>query len=282
MHIHTMTAGKSIDKTFLTINKKLKDLSEVRILVEETIYESFPDDFEIDEEKKKERENERKAIIGAINTVREKCRLLEIGFEEIRLKDTSLLSVREALISLTQHSKDTRLTFNLSGGTKMLSLATFVMALWLDAEIYLTPRTGQLEHINIPRMHLNDIQKNPNYIEALKILYTYAKKVNQLNRKQTENNNPDMEPFPWMPGKDFNRELTKNYQHTRFKGETKETKSPNKSVISKIKDQLEEWNLLEERVKPKNKREKEYRLTADGEWALVMLNSQGREHLNIV
>lgn len=275
MHIHTMTAGKSIDKTFLTINKKLKDLSEVRVLVEETIYESFPDNFEIDEKTKKERENERKAIIEAIDTVRENCGLLEIGFKEIRLKDTSLLSVRSALIPLTQHSKDTRLTFNLSGGTKMLSLATFVMALWLDAEIYLTPRTGQLEQINIPRMHLNDIQKNPNYIEALTILHSCAKKTNQQIRKESEDNYPDKEPFPWMAGRDFNRELSNNFHHTKFKGESKETKTPNKSVISKIKDQLEEWKLLEERVNPKSKREKEYRLTADGEWALVMLDSQG-------
>lgn len=273
-----MTAGKSIDKTFLTINSKLKEISQICILVEETIYENSLDDSEKEEERKKERED----IIKAIDNVREHCRSLEIGFDEIRLKDTSLLSLRTALTPLNNHPTGTRLTFNLSGGTKMLSLATFVMALWLDAEIYLTPRSGKLEQINIPRMHLNDIQKNPNYIQALKILSSHTERmVPQMKNNSLDADSEEMVQS-WMAGRDFSREMTKKFQPVRFSGDSKETKEPNKGAISKIKGQLEKWNLLEERVNPKSKREKEYRLTADGEWALMMLTCEESSHSKTV
>ncbi|WP_157202277.1 hypothetical protein [Methanoplanus limicola] len=256
-----MSAGQSIHNTFPVVFSNLKGINEAWVFVEEGVYENEPEN-ENDSEEKKERRKTKILIQQSIKSMEVKCRENFVKFREIRVKNTSLTYIRDSVLLNLNKTDYSRISFNLSGGTKMLSLSLFVMALWLNGDIYLTPRGGGIEKIAIPKMHLTEIRQNINYINALKIL---ARK-NEKSHEEDE--------ALWVPGKDFSRILTVKYRPARLNGEEKIKKSPNKGTISKIKSQLEEWGLIEERSRPGNKREKEYRITSDGIFALAILNSE--------
>ena len=256
MHLHIISSGENIHNTFPTSIKYLDGITNVGVVVEDDIFRDNPGDNAYKKETKPK-------IRNAIDQLKKTCETMSIGYNEIRIPDTSLISVRDAILLTSQDLPDARFSFNLSGGTKMLSLSLFVMALWLDAEIYLAPNTKRLESVAIPRMHLSDVRKNPNFVEALQIL-------GRKNGQETSDPNIGS----WTPGKDLSRVLTERYQPIRFSGDNSTKNKPNRGTISKILAPLEEWGLIEERIRPQNKREKDYRLTKDGSFALVILKAE--------
>jgi hypothetical protein len=122
------------------------------------------------------------------------------------------------------------------------------MALWLDAQVYLTPRNDHIEQILIPQMHLDEIRRNPNYPEALQTL--------------------SGAPGEWMTRQNFAR--TFKYKPSRLPGDEKTKRTPNRGTITRILQQLIDWGLIEESFCDKSKRAKQYRLTPHGEFAQKM------------
>lgn len=260
MHLHIISAGESIHGTFPTALKNLERITHVAVVVEKDIYlENKDDSLYLKKTKPK--------IQESINKVKIQCETIAVTFSEVRIQDTSLISVRNTILDLISHydPKNMRLSFNLSGGTKQLSLSLFVMAIWLDGEVHLTPEEESIKHFSIPKMYLRDIQKNPNYVQALVILGGYMGQILSENNKNK-----------WMPGKAFAKEMISTYTPIRFMGEKKQERTPHRGTITKILSPLMEWELIEERQRPNNKREKEYRLTQDGIFALSILSSEGR------
>lgn len=259
MHLHVISAGEHIHETFTTTMKNLNGITDVGVVVEENIYaENSSDSDYLKITKPRIRE--------AISEVRKICETLSVNFHLIKIPNTSLLSVRDAiLLSISNNSAESRLSFNLSGGTKMLSLSLFVMAIWLDGEIYLTPSSSQLEELLIPKMHLNDVRKNPNYVNALKIL-----------GKNSKSGSDKKYVAEWMQGRDFSRIMKEEYERVRFPGDNSAKTKPNRGSITKIVIPLEEWGLIEERYRPGSRRDKEYRLSNDGMFALSILQSEER------
>ncbi|MCQ1537825.1 hypothetical protein FTO68_02325 [Methanocalculus taiwanensis] len=260
MHLHIISAGESIHGTFPTALKNLERITHVAVVVEKDIYsEKIDDSLYLKKTKPK--------IQESISKVKVQCKTIAVTFSEVKIEDTSLISVRNAILELITHynPENLRLSFNLSGGTKQLSLSLFVMAIWLDGEVYLTPEEESIKHFSIPKMYLRDIRKNPNYVQALVILGDYmGLKMNTNNKNK------------WMPGKAFAKEMISTYTTIRFKDDKKQERTPHRGTITKILSPLIEWELVEERQRPNNKREKEYRLTQDGIFALSILCSEGR------
>jgi len=192
-HLLFMSAGERINQTFPICVKCLDGITHTIIIVEEGVYHDLPDDPEHLRPVKPQ-------IRQAIEGVRTICEPLAISFAVIRTPDTTIHSIRDAVLTTTRRYPVARYSFNLSGGTKMLSLSLFIMALWLDARIYLTPSDDRIEQVLIPRMHLDDVRRNPNYATALSI----------LSRRGTGN---------WTSRQDFSRELEKDYRPSRFSGD---------------------------------------------------------------
>ena len=259
MHLHIISAGANVHKTFPATLKHLTGITHVGIVVEENIFQILTDD-------PPHLKLVKPQIQNAISEIQTTCERLAVEFQEIRIPDISLISVRDAILATTSMAPDARVTFNLSGGTKMLSLSLFAMAIWLDGEIYLTPDDETVEQIAIPKMHLNDIRKNPNYIEALRIL-----------GEKSKNTHPSLAQITWMPRADLTPLMNKRYQPVRFSGETSIKRVPNKGTITKILAPLEEWGLIEERYQPGSKKKKEYRITSDGSFALAILRAESNE-----
>lgn len=256
MHVHFISSGENIHNTFPTTLRSLNGITDVVIVVEESIFQDDPNDSpHLKETKPKLRES--------IEGVCEICEKARIHCTVARTPDTTLECVRDSILPLTVNRPDAKLSFNLSGGTKMLTLSLYTLAIWLDGDVYLTPRSGNFEHFSIPKMHLNDVRDNPNLTTAL--FYLGDNNVN--NSTFTEEQN-------WKLGKDFARYMKNNYTPKKSEDDRKMDRKPNRSSISKFIFRLEEWDLIEERVSPKSKREKEYRITRDGLFALAILRAE--------
>lgn len=250
-HLLFMSAGERINQTFPICVKSLEGITHTFIVVEEGVYHDLPDDPEHLRPVKPQ-------IHQAIEGVRAICEPLAISFAVIRTPDTTIHSIRDAVLTTTRRYPVARYSFNLSGGTKMLSLSLFIMALWLDARIYLTPSDDRIEQVLIPRMHLDDVRRNPNYATALSI----------LSRRGTGN---------WTSRQDFSRELEKDYRPSRFSGDQGVTRSPNRGTVTKILQQLIEWNLIEESFCRNSRKAKQYRLTLHGEFAWKVLQAEEQD-----
>lgn len=256
MHIHFICSGENIHNTFPTTLRSLNGITDVSIVVEESIFHDDPEDPDILKETKPK-------IRESIKGVCEICEKVRINCDVVKTPDTTLESVRDSIIPLVANQDDAKFSFNLSGGTKMLTLSLYTLALWLDGDIYLTPRSGNFEHLSIPKMHLNDVRDNPNYPTALFFL-----------GNKNLNNSPSKEDRIWKSGKDFSIYMKNHYVAKKLSEERKTDLKPKRSTISKFIFRLEEWNLVEERISPKSKREKEYRITRDGLFALAILRAE--------
>ena len=250
-HLLFMSAGERINQTFPICVKSLEGITHTFIVVEEGVYHDLPDDPEHLRPVKPQ-------IRQAIEGVRAICEPLAISFAVIRTPDTTIHSIRDAVLTTTRRYPVARYSFNLSGGTKMLSLSLFIMALWLDARIYLTPSGDRIEQVLIPKMHLDDVRRNPNYITALSI----------LSRRDTSS---------WTSRQEFGRDLEKQYRPSRLADDPKVTRSPNRGTVTKILQQLIEWNLIEESFCHNSRKAKQYRLTLHGEFAWKVLQAEDRD-----
>jgi len=245
-HLLFISAGEHVHETLPACIKNLKEITHVIVVVEKSVYHDLPDD--------RDRTNSAKPQIReAIQGVKAICDSMNIAFSEIRTEDTRINAIRDAVLAVTRQHPAAHISFNLSGGTKMLSLSLFIMALWLDAQVYLTPRNDQIEQILIPQMHLDEIRRNPNYPEALKILSDA--------------------PAGWMTRQDFAMEFT--YKPSRLPGDEKTKRTPNRGTITRILQQLIDWGLIEESFCDRSKKAKQYRLTPHGEFAQKMLRAEG-------
>ena len=250
-HLLFMSAGERINQTFPICVKSLEKITHTFIVVEEGVYHDLPNDPE-------HLKSAKPQIRQAIEGVQAICEPLAISFTVIRTPDTMIHSIRDALLMTTRQYPEARCSFNLSGGTKMLSLSLFIMALWLDARIYLTPSDDRIEQVLIPRMHLDDVRRNPNYVTALSI----------LSQRDTGS---------WTTRQEFGRELEKRYRPSRFVDEPGVTRSPNRGTITKILQQLIEWSLIEESFCHNSRKAKQYRLTLHGEFAWKVLQAEDRD-----
>ena len=213
MHIHFISSGEHIHDTFPTTLKSLDPIDHVAIVAEESIFHKYPDDSEFDKDTKPK-------IRASIEQVCEICKLMKVNCDVVRPPDTTLESVRDSLLPFAVNQQDANFSFNLSGGTKMLTLSLFTLALWLDGDVYLTPRSGNFEHVSIPKMHLNDLRKNPNHPKVLHFL--------------GQSSNGQQESLPegtWKRGPDLRQYIEKNYEPVKFPGDKKTDKVVTKGTI---------------------------------------------------
>lgn len=246
-HLLFISAGEHIHETFPACIKNLEEITHAIVIVEENVYQNLPDDPEY---MKATKPQIREAICG-VQTI---CNSMRILFHEIRTPDTGMYSIRDAILTAIHQYPAARYSFNLSGGTKMLSLSLFIVALWLDAQVYLTPRNDQIKQILIPKMHLDDVRRNPNFPRALEILSTNSK--------------------GWMTRQNFAVQMEKDYKSSRFPGDDKMKRTPNRGTITKILQQLIDWDLVGESFCDTSRKAKQYRLTPHGEFAQKMLQAE--------
>jgi hypothetical protein len=177
-----------------------------------------------------------------------------VEYEIKVISHISLETIRDSVLEILEKHPDAKYYFNISGGTKVLSIGLFVMSLWLEGTAYHIDSSNHFQKLTVPKMHVKDISQNPNYVNILEILKKSP--GNKLSRIQLFTTLKDKyQPVRELKGKD-ERKLTGG-------------------VLTKLISNLIKWGLVEEGYKEGSKKEKEYMITEDGLFALKFMKSQG-------
>lgn len=255
-HIHIISSGENIHNTYhLAISNS--QITRTYVIVEEDIYRISPKD----DDSRRERKEKIQAAIREVKSISEK---VKIPYETIRIDSVTLESVRDAVLEIYNKYPDARFSFNISGGTKVLSIGLFVMSLWLYGEVFYTPSGTSIQRLAIPKMHVKELSANPNYIEILKSLScsTSAKDKNVM-RKVTR--------------KDLLNEMKKHYKPVRDFGESTTKRELGSGTLTKLLANLLDWELIIEEFRPGSRKEKIYSIAPDGDFALKFFMIQQKK-----
>ncbi|KGK99660.1 hypothetical protein LI82_00075 [Methanococcoides methylutens] len=250
--IHIMTAGANVHNTFSIAIYNISPASEVYVIAEKRIF--------ADSENPKTQEA-REAIRNSIGDLKKLATpIAKKGvYVKIIEKDT-LDHIKDAVFEIYKNNPDAQYYFNVSGGTKILSIGLFMMALWLEAKPYHIDMEGEANEIPIPKVHIEDFQANPNRVTILKILA--AQKPS------------DDEKLKKLSRKELFKELSKEYIPIREKNRTK--RELKDGVFNSLTSNLLDWKLIGEKHVEGSKKEKEYILTSDGEFTLKFVSLKGK------
>lgn len=242
-HIHVVSGGSSVYNSFKLAVRKFPMDNEI-IVIEKNVFENL-EDPNFNEDKKKEL----KAISDAI--IELEFALDDLGIQHSRylLEDSSLNSLSDMIIDIYSKYKDSHFYFNVTGGKRVIPFRLFMFANWLGGTSYYADiENSHVEVFNVPKIHLEDIRKNPNYMIILESIYEKGQSI-----KYTDLFSKTAEKYIPMRQKKVENEKLQ------------------RGTFSKLKESLISFGLIEEEYLPDNKRNKIISLTYDGKLAYKLL-----------
>jgi hypothetical protein len=266
-HIHIIGAGEQIEAACAAAIRDLHDITRIYVFADNELYSNSSRD---DERTK----THKTAVREAVNGVKALATSLEIPASLVYIDMPASVFVAAAVQTIKSGYPGARYTFDLSGGSKDLALALFQVSLWLDGEAYYTfagPRRAEpSEKLVVPKIPLRDVAANPNYMRLLAVLAGTPGKNDTTPRI--------------LPRSYLFTQLESFYVPVRTKG-VKTNVSPTKTdaitgkravipvlsqgTFSSLMDALLSADLVQEVPGPaKNRKEKNYRITASGTLAL--------------
>lgn len=246
-NIHFISPGEHIHDTYpLVINKD--HITRTYVIVEKEICKDSPNDDQF-------RRSRKEAIRNSIHEVKEISKKAKINYQTIFIDTVTLEAIRDAVYEIYRKFPKAEYSFNISGGTKIHSLGLFWMSLWINSKVYHTPTDSTINTLFIPRMHLQEISDNPNYIEIMKIL---------------DNKGKGKEPGShiFVSRRILSSEMQTEYHPKPDPDNDKIKRKLSEGGLTKFLWRLQELKLILEQFQEGRRREKEYLLTADGDFAL--------------
>ncbi len=253
-HIHIMNSGKSLEDTFPRVVRSDMPMTTVILLTdEETLTSQDP-----------ERSEARELVKKAISKVEKLSKELKIDSQRIILKEVTLPELRDRIFDLKKEHPTAKLYFNLTGGKRALSIWLFMLSWWLQGKAYYVDEvTGDIMDLNVPKIPLNEISKNPNYKVVLSIIYEWRGK-----RK------PGAQGWDLMPHNILFENFISDYIPVRAGVHEKEKM---RGTLTKLINQLYEWGFVETGFIGESRKNKYIRLTQDGEFAYRFLQTSCTE-----
>ncbi len=237
-HIHIISSGETIHETFPISINELK-MDRAIILVEDDVF--------------RDSDNKHHPLIReSITKVEELAGILKKSFEIKRIPGISLENIRNAVLDIFNQYPDAVYYFNITGGTKVLSNGLFMMSIWLEGTAYHVGEGGKFQILAVPKIHVEDIKKNENYISILEILADSKENI--------------------MPQKKLFIEMEHKYKPIR-EIHRKLKKSLSRGTLSKWIQDLILWGIVEEDYIKNNKKEKLLKITEDGIFTLKFINA---------
>lgn len=253
-HIHVMNAGKSLEGTFPRVIKSDMPITSVILLTdEETMTSQDP--------KGKE---ERDKVKEAIKNVEQISEVLKINTRKIILKNVTLPELRDHVFDLKKEHPNAKLYFNLTGGKRAISIWLFMLSWWLEGKAYYVELNDEIMDLNVPKIPLKEISKNPNYQVVLSIIYEW-----RANRK------PGTMEWDMMPYSILYDKFQSNYIPVRTGAHEK---GKMRGTLTKIINPLYEWGFVETGFMGDSRKNKYVRLTQDGEFAYRFLQTSCTEN----
>ena len=166
-HIHIIGAGEEIGAACAAAIRDLQDITRIFVFADSELYSNSSRD---DERTKAHKT----AVRVAVNGTKALAASLKIPASLVYIDPPASGTVAAAVQKIKSGYPGARCTFDLSGGSKDLSLALFQVSLWLEGDAYYAyagPRgAGPSEKLAVPKIPLRDIAANPNYLRILTVL----------------------------------------------------------------------------------------------------------------
>jgi hypothetical protein len=249
--IHIMSAGANVHNTFSIAIYNISPASEVYVIAEKRIYEDS-NDSKIQES--------RIAIRESIDNLKKLATpIAKNGVYTKIIEEDTLDYIKDEVFEIYKNNPSAQYYFNVSGGTKSLSIGLFMMALWFEAIPYHIDMEGIAKTISVPKVHIEDFQSNPNRVTILRI----------LNQQRPS----DVDNLKRLPRKKLFEKLSKEYIPIRDK--KRADRNLKDGVFNSLTRDLLAWNLIDEGYIEGSKKEKEYILTSDGEFTLRFVSLKG-------
>ena len=128
-HIHIISAGDSIHKTYPAVLKDLRTVTHTFIFAEKEVYSNTTRDNTI-------KRMWKCAIRDAIDEVNTISLFRNISCALVCIDGTTFDSIRDPVLGILSDHPDARFTFDISAGSKLLSLGLFSMSLWVEGDSY--------------------------------------------------------------------------------------------------------------------------------------------------
>ena len=268
-HIHIISAGEQIEAACAAAIRDLQNITRIYVFADNEFYVNSSRD---DERTKAHKT----AVREAVNGVKALAASLKIPASLVYIDPPASGSVAAAVQKIKNGYPGARYTFDLSGGSKDLSLAHFQVSLWLEGDAYYAfagPRgTGPSEKLAVPKIPLRDIAANPNYTRILTVLSSPPGKAEPASRILPRSYLfTQLEPF-YVPVKKSGVRM--NISKTKTDAVTgKRAVIPvlSQGTFSSMMNTLVGADLVQEVPGPAgNRKEKYYRITASGTLALQL------------
>lgn len=257
-HVHIISAGGHIHTAFPAILRELPDITRTYVIADSTSYGTSPDP-QVD--------RQRAATRHAVDAVKELCASLSIPFARETVHSPVYASARTALAKILRENRKARFTFDLSGGPKNLCMAIFSLAPWAGGEVW-SSFDGKIPHrVPVPGRDIRAMLKNVNYQTILAVL---------LRNRPVPSNPADI---PFIPRPYLFSQVWPYYIRIRerkpepgvplpqYKRGRRPANDLSQATFSSFMVKLRNTGLIEEAEDTKNRKEKAYRISSEGETA---------------
>lgn len=276
-HIHIISAGMHIDTAYPAAIRDLQTVTRTFVFADTDLYTNSTKD---DEGTKAAKTTVRDAVTG-VKSISES---LKIPASLVYIDPPAFASVRNALMKIHRDHPGARYSFDLSGGSKDLSMALFSISLWLEGDAYYTfiDRTGRalLEKLAVPQRTGRDVRANPNYMRILSILGHTPGKTEQLTRVLPRSYIFTQLKSFYVPVRKKGVKTAKNATGKTDLNTGKKAIIPilSQGTFTNILSAMEARDLIRQEPGPGNNRlEKFYRITPGGELALQFFETKSRK-----
>jgi hypothetical protein len=246
-HIHIISAGEKIHEAYPAALRDLPTITHTLIFAEKEIYTNSA------------RDDTKKrlwmcAIRDAINAVNTHSLSRNISCALVCIDTATFDAIRDPVLGIFSDHPDARYSFDISAGSKRLSLGLFSMSLWVEGDSYYAFGNSPLRRVPVPAFPVKSLSENPYYLVILIILFRGIKTGTTRTLVPEETL--------------FNE--TKTWQVPAFDRQGTHRPEPSYAAFSCLVAALAGWALIDEVSDPGTDRGKLYCLTPDGELAIYV------------
>ena len=253
-HIHIISAGETIQKSYPAVLAGLGVVTHTFIFAEKEVFTDSPRD---DAQKRAWKRNIRDAI-GAVNAL---SRSRNIACALVYIDAATFGSVSEPVLQILSEHPDAGFSFDISAGSKRLSLGLFAMSLWVEGDSYYAFGNSPTRRVPVPALPARSLPSNPYYLVILAILFRGREEQEATGTR-----------IPWET-------LYNEIKEGHVPAGAVDTERPELSpeMFSRFLATLAGWNLISEESEPGQIPDRLYRITPDGEIALLVFTARQKK-----
>jgi len=252
-HIHFISAGDRIHIAYLAVLKELPTITHTFIVAEKEVFTNSTRD----DTKKRAWKCAIRNAIGEVNALSVSR---QIACALVCIDAATFDAIRDPVLGIFSEHPEARYSFDISAGSKRLSLGLFSMSLWVEGDAYYAFGNSPARRVPVPTLPSKNLPANPQYLVILTILF----------RSQERGKGE----IALMPKETLFSEAKTWHIPTRQGEEGPGSSGLTLAAFSRLVSALVSWNLIREEPDPEHAHKKLYSITQDGELALFVYSAR--------